>query len=398
MGSVSPDMATTETRPLPDAVDVVVVGAGLAGLAAARSVHGAGRSVAVLEASDGVGGRVRTDIVNGFRLDRGFQVLLTAYPEVQRQLDLDALQLRAFLPGSLVWTGERPYAVGDPFRKPSLLLPSAVAPIGSVADKARMAALLRRVKSADPKQLLRGPDIATMEALHAAGFGPRIIDRFFRPLIGGIQLDPSLSGSARMFETILHCLAVGESAVPAEGMQAVPTQLASRLPGGTVHLSTPVAAVTSGEVRLSDGRVVAAQRVIVATEGPAAAALLPVLNGAVMSNVAPEYVTSAAPVGHALIAAACPDTADVADLAKEARAQLRRWWGPQVDQWSTLRVDTIAHGQPVAAPPFAPKRHQSLGEGLWVCGDHVDTPSIQGALYSGRRCGEAVAASFTSVG
>jgi hypothetical protein len=124
----------------------------------------------------------------------------------------------------------------------------------------------------------------------------------------------------------------------------------------------------------------------------------PVLNVAVMSNVAPEYVTAAAPAGHALVAAACPDTADVADLAKEARAQLRRWWGPQVDQWSTLRVDTIAHGQPASAPPFAPKRRQSLGDGLWVCGDHVDTPSIQGAMYSGRRCGEAVVASFTSAG
>jgi phytoene dehydrogenase-like protein len=428
-------MSATETRPLPDAVDVVVVGAGLAGLAAARAVHSAGRSVVVLEASDGVGGRVRTDVVGGFRLDRGFQVLLTAYPEVERQLDLAALQMRPFLPGSLVWTGERPYAVGDPLRKPSLLLPSAVAPIGSLADKLRLAALLRRVKTADPRELLRGPDITTMEALHAAGFGPRIIDRFFRPLIGGIQLDPSLSGSARMFETILHCLAVGDSAVPAEGMQAIPTQMASRLPGGTVHLSTPVAAVSPGSVRLADGRTVSAQRVVVATEGPAAAGLLgekvidrgsrevgcvwfgapaapvpdklivldgvrsgPVLNVAVMSNVAPEYVTAAAPAGHALIAAACPDTADVADLAKEARAQLRRWWGPQVDQWSTLRVDTIVHGQPASAPPFAPKRRQSLGDGLWVCGDHVDTPSIQGALYSGRRCGEAVVASFTSAG
>jgi hypothetical protein len=216
----------------------------------------------------------------------------------------------------------------------------------------------------------------------------------------------------------------------------VPDQLAARLPAGTIHLHTPVASVAPGEVRTADGRVVVAQRVVVATDGPAAAALLgdrhvvdpgsrdvgcvwfdapaaplgeklivldgarsgPALNVAVMSNVAPEYVTADAPAGHALVAAACPATAGVEDLGAEVRAQLRKWWGPQVDQWRTLRVDTIAHGQPDHRPPFSPKGRQSLGDGLFVCGDHIDTPSIQGALYSGRRCGEAVRASITSQG
>lgn len=421
-------MSAGTPRPLPDSVDVVVVGAGLAGLAAARAVHAAGRSVAVLEAADGVGGRVRTDLVDGFRLDRGFQVLLTAYPEVQTQLDLPALDLRSFLPGSLVWTGERPYAVGDPLRRPSMLLPSAVAPIGTVRDKVRLAALLRRVKAADPRDLLRGPDVSTLESLQSQGFGPRIVERFFRPLLGGIQLDPTLSGSARMAEVVLHCLATGSSAVPSTGMQAIPDQMASRLPPGTVHLGVRVAAVAPGEVRTDDGRTVSARSVVVATEGPAAAVLLrdhhvadpgsrevgcvwfdapappvprplivldgvgsgPVLNVAVMSNVAPGYVTSTAPVGHALVAAACPATADVDDLAVAARAQLRGWWGPQVDQWRVLRTDVIPHGQPDQRPPFSPKRRQALGDGLYVCGDHRDTPSIQGALFSGRRCGEAV--------
>lgn len=98
--------------------------------------------------------------------------------------------------------------------------------------------------------------------------------RFFRPLLGGIQLDAELSGSARMSDTILHCLAAGESTVPAAGMQAIPDQLASRLPSGAVHLGSPVAQVRPGQVRLHDGRSVDAAAVVVATEGPAAAGLL----------------------------------------------------------------------------------------------------------------------------
>jgi predicted NAD/FAD-dependent oxidoreductase len=415
---------------LPDDADVVVVGAGLAGLAAARAVQSTGRSVVVLEAADGVGGRVRSDLVDGFRLDRGFQVLLTAYPEVERQLDVKALDLRSFLPGSLVWTGQRPYAVGDPLRRLSLVLPSAFAPIGSVADKVRLAKLLHRVRSTDPRDLLRGPDVSTIDSLRSAGFGDRMLERFFRPLLGGIQLDPHLTGSARMAEVVLHCLAVGDAAVPALGMQAIPQQLAALLTDGTVHLGVGVASVEPGKVHTVDGRHVDARAVVVATEGPAAARLLrghhvadpgsravgcvwfeapappvsqrlivldgtrsgPALNVAVMSMVAPEYVTADAPAGRSLVAAACPgvDLSASDDLDTVVRAQLRGWWGPVVDQWRVLRVDRIAHGQPSAAPPFRPKRSQSLGEGLWVCGDHRDTPSIQGALYSGRRCGESV--------
>jgi len=421
--------------PLPDHVDVVIVGAGLAGLAAARAVEAAGRTAVVVEASDGVGGRVRTDVVDGFRLDRGFQVLLTAYPEVGRQLDLPALRPCAFDPGSRVWLGKRMYAIGDPTRRPRMLLSSAIAPVGSVTDKLRLAAMLYRLRKADPVSLLHRDDVSTLVALRDLGFSTRIIDRFFRPLLGGIQLDADLSASRRMADIILRCLAVGDSVVPAMGMQAIPDQIAAGLLPGTVHLGCPAARVAPGEVRLADGRTVRGTRVIVATEGPVAADLLreqhvaspasrsvscvwfaaptapvndklivldgtssingtvagPALNVAVMSNVSPSY----APDGQALVAAACPAVeGDPAALPDAVRAQLRRWWGAQVDEWRVLRTDTIAHGQPDSSPPFSPKKPVALGEGLFVCGDHRDTPSIQGALYSGRRTAQAVLASL----
>ena len=217
----------------PDAAPILVVGAGLAGLSCAVHLYEAGHRVEVYEAADGVGGRVRTDRVDGFTLDRGFQVALTAYPEMHRQLDMEALDLRPFEPGALVWRAGRGSVVSDPFRRPTSLLSTATAPIGNVIDKARIALLRSRLRRVHPAQLLRGDDVTTAEALRADGFTSTMIDRFFRPLVGGIQLDPDLSDSRRMFDIIFRMLADGDSAVPAAGMQAIPEQLAARLPALT---------------------------------------------------------------------------------------------------------------------------------------------------------------------
>lgn len=404
----------------PDA-PVVVVGAGLAGLSCAVTLHDAGIPVQVYEASDGVGGRVRTDHVDGFLLDHGFQVALTAYPEMHRQLDMDALDLRAFDPGALVWRNGKGSVVGDPFRRPTTALSTVAAPIGSPFDKARIALLRRRLRSVHPVRLLQGDDRSTRSALEAAGFSDTIIERFFRPLVGGIQLDPELTDSRRMFDIIFRMLADGDSAVPAAGMQAIPGQLADRLPASTVHLDAPVTATTPTSVTV-DGVTVAASAVVVATEGPAASALLglapvesksvgavyfaapeapidsklvvldgtgrgPVLNVAVMSNVAPTY----APTGSHLVVAALPGH-DGDSIEHDARAQLRGWWGAQVDTWQHLATYRIAHGQPRQRPPFHPKQRVRLDDGRFVCGDHRDTASIQGAMYSGRRCALAIIA------
>jgi phytoene dehydrogenase-like protein len=399
---------------------VIVVGAGLAGLACASTLHRAGRPVRVLEASDGVGGRVRTDVVDGFRLDRGFQVLLTAYPEAHRQLDLDTLDLRRFDPGALVQLGADSSVIADPFRAPGRLLDAVRSPAAGPIDKLRIALLRRRVRSVHPATLLRGEDVPTVDALRADGFSERAIERFFTPLFGGIQLDPSLSTSRRMFDVIFRMLADGDSAVPAAGMQAMPEQLAAALPDGAVELGRRVVGVGPGVVRTDDGELEASE-VVVACEGPAAADLLglapvgsnpagavyfatdeaptderlvvldgrggPVLNAAVMSNVAPEY----APPGRHLVVAALPGAVE-GDLVAIARRAMSEWWGDRVAAWEHLATDRIPHGQPVQRPPFSPKQTTLISDGLHVCGDHRDTASIQGALYSGRRCAESILA------
>ena len=400
---------------------VAVVGAGLAGLACATALHHAGIEVEIYEASDGVGGRVRTDTVDGFKLDRGFQVTLTAYPEMQRQLDMDALDLQAFDPGALVWRNGKGSVVSDPFRMPTSVVGTVTAPIGSLFDKARIGLLRRRIRSVHPVQLLRGDDMSTGDSLRAAGFSDTIIERFFRPLVGGIQLDPDLNDSRRMFDIIFRMLADGDSAVPAAGMQAIPDQLAAQLPAGSIHLDQRVSATTATSITI-EGSTQVHDAVVVAVEGPAAAQLLglptvtsksvgcvyfaadtpptdkklvvldgtgagPVLNVAVMSNVAPTY----APAGRHLIAAALPGAFSEGDLADIARSQLRGWWGQAVDTWDHLATYRIAHGQPGQRAPFSPKQPVDLADGRFVCGDHRDTASSQGALYSGRRCADAVA-------
>ena len=405
---------------VPSSADVVVIGAGLAGLAAARTIQSSGHSVIVVEASDAVGGRVRTDNVDGFLLDRGFQVILTAYPELDTQVDMDALDVQAFDPGAMVWRNGRGHVVSDPFRKPLTLGSTAFAPIGTVFDKVRIVALRARVLRRSSPSLLGGQDVSTDVALRTFGFSSRMIDRFFRPLFGGIQLDPYLATSRRMFDVIFRSLSQGQSVVPSRGMEELPRQIASHLSPGSIVLNSRVKELRDTTVVLESGSTISARAIVVATEGPTASALLglptvesrtvgcvyfaadklpthkklvvldgtgkgPVLNVAVMSNVAPSY----APPEKHLIVAALPGVC-TGDLEVISREQLRNWWGPQVDSWKHIKTYAITHGGPVQKPPFAPKQRVNLGNGRFVCGDHRDTGSIQGALFSGRRCGEAV--------
>jgi phytoene dehydrogenase-like protein len=409
-------------------VDVVIVGAGLAGLTCAQDLTTAGIECTVVEASDGIGGRVRTDAVDGFLLDRGFQILLTAYPEVQRRLDLAALDLRRFEPGALVRVGGELHRVADPLRRPLQALGTLRAPIGSMADKLRLVQMVVDVRRHSVPQLLRREDVTTAERLRRAGFSTRMIESFWRPLFAGIQLDPELEVSSRRFDTILRMLAVGSTGVPSRGMGAIPAQLDATLPASTVRLGARVASVDGSGVVLDDGERIPARRVVVATQGPAAHRLLgsrvpdpgsraaaccwfsstrppvsgpvlvldgdasgPAKNVVVMSEVAPSY----APSGRALIAAAVPgaDALDP-DLTTRVRDQIAAWFGAMTADWEHLRTDVIPHGQPTQAPPLHPKQPVALGDGVFVCGDHRDTASIQGAMFSGERTAVAVQASL----
>src|SRR5271167_4724914 len=194
--------------------DVFIVGAGLAGLSCARQLHEKAVSFQILEASDGVGGRVRTDQEDGFLLDRGFQVLLTAYPEAQRLLNYSLLDLKSFAHGALSWFAGRMHKIVDPWRTPGAWKEALQSDFGTLADKLRIARLRRRLRNSSTEEIFSRPDRSTKDALQSEGFSKEMIHRFFRPFIGGILLDGSLSSSSRMFEFIFKMLSEGSTCVP----------------------------------------------------------------------------------------------------------------------------------------------------------------------------------------
>jgi phytoene dehydrogenase-like protein len=210
---------------------ILVIGAGLAGLTCARTLLRAGHSVHVLEAGDDVGGRVRSDSVAGFTLDRGFQVLFTAYPAARRQLNYHDLDLCAFDPGAIICAGGRRAVLTDPLRDrdPGALLGAATTTVVGLGDKLRTLALALELRAATIEAVLDGPDQPTEAYLRARGFSTAAIDRFFRPFYGGIFLDRSLATSAKCFTYDFKMLSDGETVVPARGMGAISRQLSLEL-------------------------------------------------------------------------------------------------------------------------------------------------------------------------
>jgi phytoene dehydrogenase-like protein len=410
-------------------VDVVIVGAGVAGLVCALELHRRGVSSQILEASDAVGGRIRTDQFRGFLLDRGFQVLLTAYPEAKRYLDYNALQLHRFRPGALVRVGNDVHELVDPRREVSAILESTFAPIGTIGDKIRVVRMAANLHIRSLEEIFETPETTTSAYLSEQGFSAEIIERFFRPFFGGIFLEHGLETSSRKFEFIFRMLSEGHAAVPALGMQAIPEQLAAGLPVGSIKFGSKVSKVTQSSAQLASGEEIEARAVVVAVDPQNVGTLLPelpsprtvattcfyfaaerppldksmlVLNGdgigpvnhlAVMSNVAPGY----APQGASLISVTMLGTPEMGDAELEAivRTQLMEWFGEQVSKWFLLRRYVLKHALPLQSPNQGGLQlHSPMVNGVFVAGDHREGASTNGAMRSGRVAAEAVLNSF----
>ncbi len=425
--------------PLP----VIIIGAGLSGLCCARTLHRAGISFQIIERSDAVGGRIRTDVVDGFLLDRGFQVYLTAYPEGKRQFNYDTLDLKPFEPGAGVFFDGKIQTVMDPWRRPGALLDGALAKVGTLADKLRVGAMRSRVQRGSAEDRYTRPEITIAEYLKADGFSQAMIDRFFRPFFGGIFFDLDLRTSSRAMEFVFRCFSQGDAAVPAGGMQQLPEQIAAELPAGSIRLHTRADAIDSTpaniQVRATDMRTnepvtIRGSAIVSAAPGclylprsqgvrgqhdrgwkavtniyfagtgeaPVKGPLLlldgertgPASNVMFMSSASRRY----APAGQFLVSCALIGLHENTrgQTAEQATCeQLGRWFGSGfASGLRHLRTYRIENALPDQSAPCYTKQDWPvrISSTLYACGDTHDTGSIDGALKSGRLAAEAIMA------
>ncbi len=432
--------------------DVVVIGAGLAGLECARLLEEQQMEVALLEATDAPGGQVRTDVVNGFHLDRGFQVLLDSYPEAQRALDYPALSLKRFLPGALVWHGGGFHRFADPFREPLAATGLLFDPVISLMDKLRVLRLRSQMASMGDGDYLERPERTTREFLRDFGFSDVMVRRFFQPFFGGVFLEMELASSSRLFEFLFRMFSTGSACVPALGMGEIPQQIASRLSHGTLitgarvknlkrskglftvevegmaalEARVVVFAIEEHEARRLLGQQSKKQKpprdwnstttfyyaagqapvdepiLLLNGEGPQAG---PVNHAALMTKVSRAYSSSREHLIAANVVGEAPeDDAGMAALEHRVREHLGKWFGAQAQMWKVVGGYPIRYALPLQRSVQREKRDPALRNGavsntaarVFLCGEYRETASIQGALASGRRVAEAVAGALKS--
>ncbi|WP_339874039.1 FAD-dependent oxidoreductase [Olleya marilimosa] len=243
-----------------------IVGAGISGLIAATVLEKNGFSPVIIETTDSIGGRVKTDIVDGYQLDHGFQVLLTAYPAAQKYLNLEALQLQSFIPGASIFKNGKQQIIGDPLRDKSLLLSTVFARIGTLSDKFKILKINNKLKKKSLSEIFSTKEQTTKSYLIAFGFSNSIIDNFFNPFFSGIFLENKLETSSRMFEFVYKMFGEGDTALPKGGMQAIPKQISNNLKRTTFKFNTKVATVNDSEIILADGQKIKSDFTIIATE------------------------------------------------------------------------------------------------------------------------------------
>jgi len=399
--------------------DVVVIGAGLAGLAATRQLVADGVDVALLEAADAPGGRVRTDRQDGLQLDRGFQLFNPAYPEAQRVFDLPGLNLQSFDAGAVVAIGDRRHIVADPRRQPTQLLRTIRAPVGSLRQKLALLRWAVETGYGPTNRIKRSADRSLAEELRRRGLDGELQRRVLQPFLAGVLADDHLTSSRRFAELLLRAFVRGTPALPAEGMQALPDQLATALPPGVLNLSTAASAVRPGAV-VTDRGTIAARAVVIAGDPATGCALAglptpplrglttyyhlaeeppshrrllhldgdhrgPLVNTAVISNVAPSY----SPAG-AMIASTVLGAHTDSETREAARHQAGLVYGVDTRRWQDVATYPIPQALPAMLAPLTLRQPARLSDGLFIAGDHRDTASIQGALVSGRRAATAV--------
>ena len=406
---------------------ITIIGAGISGLTAAVYLHQKGYEVQILEASDRAGGRIKTDIINGFRLDRGFQVLLTEYPETRTLLDYKKLNLKKFLPGATVLYDGGQFEIADPFRRPTATFATLFAPVGSLKDKINTFFLKNKLVNISIPNLFKQPEIETIAQLKKDGFSPKMMERFYKPFFSGIFLENDLKTSSNMFDFVMKMFSEGDAAIPELGMEEIPKQLVAMLPENSIQSNVKVSAIENNKIICKDGTTLDADKIIIATEAiglasnyisktkqnfhqvtnvyfeakiaPTKKAVV-VLNAStdkkwannltVLSNISNQY----APTGKVLISISYNGipAIDDATLAENMKNELKQWYGNQVSAWKMLKTYRINYALPnqEKVSNEVDNSEIKINDNLFICGDHLLNGSINAAMKSGRIVAELI--------
>jgi protoporphyrinogen oxidase len=403
----------------------IIIGAGIAGLTAAIELEKSGHKVVILEADSKIGGRVQTDIFDGFLLDHGFQVLLTAYPEVNRYLDLHKLDLHYFDPGAIIYSGGSHFNISDPLRQPSQLLNMVLSPVGTLRDKYLIWKLGRTLKQTSVKEIFLTENKSTKTYLEDYGFSRTMITNFFKPFFGGIFLESELSTSIRMFQFVFKMFGEGQAAVPSRGMGVIPEFLSNQLKNTEIKLNTKVNNIQSREIALENGEKILFDKLIIATnhEGlldtgkrkvdvfesvlniyfatpekkinKRLIALVPgnqnlVNNFCVISDTIPSY----APADMALISVSINGDrlSGVNDPLGIARTELSQLVGYDPGKLRHLKSFEISRALPKVENMVIdlPSDKIKINENIYLAGDYLLNASLNAAMTSGRIAAQAV--------
>jgi protoporphyrinogen oxidase len=409
---------------------IVIIGAGVAGLTCAKYLKDKGVDALILEASDCVGGRVRTDVIEGFRLDRGFQVLLTSYPEAKKLLNYDDLLLKNLPSGARVRCGDDFFVMPNPLNDILTTPQALLSPVGNLLDKIKVLQLnLETRNAAEPDDPSSKLTESTLTFLKNYGYSETIINRFFIPFFRGVFLEEELATDSSFFKFLYNQFASGEVVLPAAGMQAIPEQIAKHLSSEQIQLNTPVKKIVGKTIYLKNGETIEADKIVLATDAHSAAKLLGKdskvefnstvclyfetdaelrLDGSqyliinsnqnelidhlfVASNVVPSY----APAGKTLISVNIVGSKAFADdlLEENTKAELSQWFGSKII-WRHLKTYRIPNGLPQYNQNSPINTELKINEYTYRCGDYTAYPSLNAAMKTGREVAQMLHLAF----
>lgn len=400
--------------------DVIIVGAGVAGLVAARKCEEMNYSVLLLEADQQVGGRVQTDQIDGFNLERGFQVLIDTYEKAKELLNFESLNLHKFQPGAKIYDERGSFSIADPMRKISALPSTALSRVGSFSDKLKMLSLSQKLQAQSLNEVFEGKRQTTLDYLKEFGFSEKIIQNFFKPFFGGIFLERELSTDAAMFRFVFRNFSKGSACIPARGMGEIPKSLKAGLRTTEIRLNTKIAKVNQdSSVELADGSIIKGNKIIIACtpdhllpqiEHPIAwnrtttmyfggEKSLPSMNRTIgldarvkssINNFArhDEVVPQSAPSDRSLWSV----TVRGAQKTEEVQRDLADLLNVQSDKLQFLKQYDIAHALPQVDSPALtlPPEQSMITEHIHLAGDYLTNASIDGAMRSGEIAAMAV--------